>query len=255
MLRRTLFLHPDAPAAPAPPAVPPVTPERRADDFTTRMIAQHGTLDNAMRATATRMFEAEDRVAAVSAERDAFKAKVPGEGDLVIPKAEAKEFKKVVDLGMTPDDIVAAVKERDALKGKDSARTLADQGREAGTAHGFDPEATAAMVQAKGLHVEAKDVQTVEKGKTVTKKIYHVRPSADANAPLVPLTDFAAKLPAFEQRALKPTAAAPTPTGTEWPVHRPAAPEATDGKSIVDSYISKANAPKRQAPQPAAAAS
>ena len=99
---RSLCLSPDAPPATPPAAAPPaVPPERKVDDFTTRMVAQHGTLENALRATAMRLFTAEDSVASLTGQVDQYKAKLP-EGSLVLTKDAATTWGKLQDLQANP---------------------------------------------------------------------------------------------------------------------------------------------------------
>ncbi|HEV8178555.1 MAG TPA: hypothetical protein VGP44_12830, partial [Gemmatimonadales bacterium] len=209
MLRRTLFLHPDAPAQ-APPAIAPVTPERRADDFTARMIAEHGTIEHALRATAGRMFAAQDSLATVTGERDTLRAKLP-EGAVVLPKAEAETFATLKALG-TPAEITAKVKRADELETTVATTSAKEQARAVATAGQLDPEAFVDYALRVKLPMELRDVQTTEHGKTVTKKMPFVRNPADEKAAFVPVSDYVGSLPAHEQRALQASAPA-TPTG------------------------------------------
>lgn len=245
MFIRSHFRSPDV--ALAPPAIPPVTSERRADDFTARMIAEHGTVENALRAVATRMFAVQDSLATVTSERDTARGQLPKAGDLMLPKAEAAEYAKVVALNLKPDEIVAKVKQADDLQRKDSTRTLADTAKEAGKDHGYDQDGLAAMATAKGLHLEPKDVLVSENGKAITKKVWHVRPASDAAAQLVPVTDYVAKLPAFEQRALAATPVAPvTPVGSPWVPGQVPTPAGGNPNDFTGAYIARRNAPKAQ---------
>lgn len=231
---------------PALPAVPPASPERRADDFTTRMIAEHGSIENALRATATRMFAAQDSLATVTGERDTLSRRLP-EGSVVLPKAEAESFAKLQALG-TPAEIEAKVKKAGELEGTVAATALEKLAKDAAAAAQFDPDAFAAHAAAKGLYIELKDTPVIEAGKTVTKKVPHVRPAANAAAPLVPLTDYAGTLPAFEQRALKATAPV-APVGPEYPAQRPTQDSPSTGDKVGD-FLAKRNAAARSKPNP-----
>jgi hypothetical protein len=241
-LRRfSLFLSPDAPAgaaAPAPPAIPPATPERRADLYLDRLLQRHGTAEAALRAVSVEKFTAEDLVAAHEATIKDLRGKIPAEGSIVLPKAEAATFAALKALG-TPEEITAKVKRAGDLETTVAQSALDKLAREAATVSGLDPEAFAAHAAAKGLHIEMKDGQVVEKGKAVTKKLPHVRPADDEKAPLVALSEYTSKLPAYDQRALQAVATDPAPTGTAWPAgQQPTAPVTTSGDKVGD-YITK----------------
>lgn len=245
MLRRSLFLHPDAPAAapaaPAAPAQPAVPPARQLDDLTTRLIAQHGSVENALRQLVTQSITTDTTIADLRREVADFKAKLP-DGSIVLPKTEAENYAKVVALKLTPDEIVTGLKERDALKGETSKHALEKLARESAATAGLDPDAFAAHAQTQGLHIELKDVTVVEKGKSVVKKVPHVRPAADDKAALVPLSDYTTTLPAYDQRALKATAPAPTPTGVPFVEQRPTptgspSPDAQAADALIASTV------------------
>lgn len=250
MFIRSHFLHPDAPAAPAPPAIPPVTTEQKVNALTAQLLATHGTVENALRSLVLQSATTEQTIATLTAERDDLRAKLPKAGDVVIPKAEAVEYAKVAALNLKPDELVAKVKQADELQRKDSTRTLTDQARDAASAAGLDPEAFAALAQAKGLHIEMKDLQVLEKGKTVTKKVPHVRPAADDKAALVPVADYTKTLPAFEQRALQATVAPTTPVGSPWIPGQVPTPGSPVNSNATENYLNKRFAPR----QPAGAA-
>jgi hypothetical protein len=230
------------------------------------MIAQHGSVENALQQTAMRLFAAEDASATAERTITDLRGKLPGDGALVLPKAEAAEYAKVIALKLTPDQIVERVKKAGELEGTVAQTALEKLAREAATAAGLDPEAFAAHAAAKGLHIELKDTPVIEKGKTVTKKLPHVRPAADDKALLVALSEYTSKLPAYDQRALTATGApgAPAaPAGTPWPGgQQPSTPAASTGDRVGDYMAKLAERGKarpnplipRQAPQPAAAA-
>lgn len=211
---------------------------------------RHGTAESALRAVSAELFTVQDQVATLTTQLTEARGKIPAEGSVVLPKAEADNLAKIRALG-TVDEIVAGMKERGELKTQTAANALEKLAREAATALGFDPEAFADHAKTKGLHIEMRDAQVVEAGKTVTKKLPHVRPAADANAPLKVLSEYSAALPAHEQRALKPTAAAPPPTGTLHPVQSPPPPAGTTGDAVSD-YLTKRNALAAARPNPLA---
>ena len=236
---RSLCLSPDAPPAAAPPAVPPVSAERKADDFTTRMIAQHGTVENALRATAMRLFTAEDSAAGLTSQVDQYKAKLP-EGAIVLTKEAAAGWAKLQDLKLTPDQIIERVSKYPTLESSIAERDAEQLHRKAAPLAGLDPDAFADHAKTKKLHVELKPVTVVENGKSVTKEVPHVRPAADDKAPLVAASEYVGKLPAHEQRSLKPGPAATTPVGTPYPESRPTQ-TSESGKADVQSLLKSVN--------------
>ncbi len=243
----------DAGAAPgqaAPPAVPPPNPERRADDFTTRMIAQHGTVEHALRAVALRLFTAEDAAAGLTAQVDQYKARLP-EGAVVLLKAEAEKVATLKALG-TVEAIVAGMKERDTLRSTVTAAEQDTAFRALATAAQVDPEAFVALARAKGWVGELRDGPVVEHGKTVTKKIPHVRPASDEKAPFQPVGEVVKALAPHEQRAL---ALAPTgahsPGPTPHPAERPTPTTGTpSGDDEAGHFMAQAQAARDARPNP-----
>jgi hypothetical protein len=231
---------------PAPPAVPPASPERRADDFTTRMIAEHGTVENALRAVSMRYFAASDAQATAERAAAELRAKLP-DGSLVLPKAEAESFAKLQALG-TPAEIEAKVKKAGELEAAVATTTAKEQARAAALAGQVDPDAFVDYALRTKLPIELRDMAVVENGKTVTRKVPYVRNPADDKAAFVPLTDYMGTLPAHEQRALKPSGPALV-TGVEYPAQRPTSPTGTTVHPA-DEYLSR----RFPAKQPTAAA-
>jgi hypothetical protein len=226
---------------PAPPAVPPAA---RANDLVTRMVAEHGSIDNAVRVLALRAITAEDTAATLSGQVAALK--LP-EGARVLTKAEADAWTPVLTL--KPEEVVAGLKERDTLKAKDEQRTLGEQARMAAPLAALDPEAFEAYVRDKKLPIEMRDTQVNERGKTITKKMPFTRTPNDDKAAWQPLDQYVGTLPAFEQRALKATTAAGTAPATPapasatatWPASRASAPPAPAG-APVDEFITRRDA-------------
>lgn len=246
--RRVPCLSPDAPAgapAPAAPAVPPIS----VPALTAQLIAQHGSVDNALRHLVLESVTTADTVRAHERTIADLRAKVPADGAVVLPKAEAESLVKLKALG-TVDEIVAGMKERGELKAA-AEKALADQAhRSTAKAAGLDEDAFAAHALRESLETEMRDAQVVEAGKTVTKKVPFVRKAGDPKAPFVAASEYVTKLPAHEQRALKPTVTPTAPAPTPWPSGQQPTPDAP--VNPVDAYIARRNAP-RPPRQPAAA--
>lgn len=231
------------------PAKPAVPPERKVDDFTTRMIAQHGTIESALRATAMRLFTAEDSVSGLTAAVDQYKAKLP-DGSIVLTKEAAAGWTKLQDLKLTPDQIIERVQKYPTLESSIAERDAEQLYRQAAPLAGLDPDAFADHAKTKKLHVELRDATVKENGKDVTKKLPHVRPAADDKAPLVLATEYVGTLAAHEQRALKPGGpTTTTTTATPYPESRPTPAGGASGDAVKD-FIARRNQTAESRPNP-----
>ncbi len=250
MFIRSCFLSPDSDAAPAPPAIPP---ERKLDDLTTQLLAQHGTVKNALRHLIAQS-------TAHDAELAALRAKLPPEGAVVLTKDAAANWQKLQDLKLSPEQISQAVKERDDLKGSVARGEAEKAARSAAKVAGLDEDAFVAHALGAKLQTEIRDQTVTEHGKSVTKKVAFVRPEGDDKAPYKPISEYTGALPAYEQRALQATAPAPT-SGPAFIEQRPTAPTG-GGSDYTSDFLAKRNAraaarpnpflPKPVAPQPVA---
>jgi hypothetical protein len=255
MFIRSLFLSPDGDPA-------TVTPKPRVSSAET-FIARYGSAEAAV-AVLLQELDASNRTAEGHARViEEQKKQIPGADKVVLEKKDADELTAFRALKLAPEKITEVISERDTLKGTVAAAALAVQAREGASAAGLDPDGWAAHVARAGLVQEMRDVQVVDKGKTVTKKVPHVRPGNDEKAPFVPASDYVAKLPAYEQRALSATAVAPTPTTTAQPYPNqqptPASGSAGDkAGEFLNQFNERGKAKPnplihRPAPQPAAA--
>lgn len=241
MFIRSRFLSPEGDPA-------PTTPKPRISSAET-FIAKYGNAEAAV-TVALQDLEAANRTAEAHARViEEMKKQLPGADKAVLLKTDADELTAFRALKLAPEKLTEALTERDTLKGTVAAAALATQAREGATAGGLDPDGWAAHVAREGLVQEMRDVQVVEAGKTVTKKMPFVRKGSDDKAPMVAAAEYVGKLPTFEQRALKVTAAAPigTPAHAQQPT--PSTPQPPG--DLVGQYIQKRNTPR----QPAAAAS
>jgi hypothetical protein len=239
---------PGAPApAPAPPAVSPARTEQRASDLTTRMIAEYGSTDAALRAMSLRALAAEDEREAARRERDA--GKLP-DGAKVITKEEVAALAKLQVYG-TPDEIEKKLKRGAELETEMATTKVKASAREAATAAGLDPEAFEQYALDKKLPIEMRDTVVTTNGKRATVKLPYVRKPEDDKAPWTLATEYVATLPAFEQRALKATpgstsaSAAPAATSpaatTAYPPQARTPPTAGDGDAV-DAFIKQRDA-------------
>jgi hypothetical protein len=234
---RSLCLSPEA--ADPPAQKPRVT---SAETF----IARYGTAEAAV-AVLLQDLDASQRTAeAHSRALEEAKKQIPGAEKVVLEKKDADELAAYRALNLAPEKVTAVLTERDTLKGEVAKAALERLAKDAAAAAKLDPDAFAAHAATKGLYIELRDGTVTENGKPVQKKIPHVRPAADDKAPLVALSEYTGKLPAYEQRAL---AAAPSaPAGVPYLAQEPSS-HGTPG-SPAEAYLSKRFAPR----QPAAAA-
>lgn len=196
-----------APAVPvpAPPAIPPTPP---VDALTTRLIAQHGTVEHALRALVTASITTEQQIATVTRERDDLRAKLP-EGAVVLTKEAAANWQKLQDLKLTPDQIADAVKKLPEVEGRLTRHDREKEYRAVATAAGVDPDAFVEHAFRVNLATELRDITVTENGKQLVKKVPFVKVATDEKAQPAPFTGYMANLQPFEQRALKATTAAP----------------------------------------------
>lgn len=178
-----------------------------------RLLQRHGTAEAALAFMASQAITQEDTIEQRDRTISELRAKVPAEGAVVLPKAEAEALAKLKALG-TVDEIVAGMKERGDLKTTVSRTEAERTARTAAKASGLDEDAFVAHALRESLHIEMRDTQVEDAGKTVTKKLPFVRPGADATAPLKAIAEYTGALPAHDQRALK--AAATSPAGVPY---------------------------------------
>lgn len=253
MLFRSRCLSPDNDPAPATPAAP-----SKVTGIVDRYIARYGNAESALRALAEENFALQATTDGHASALAEMRKQIPAAGSVVLTGDDAKTYQAFKALNLAPDKLTAALTERDALKGTVASAERAVHARAAAVAAGLDPDAFIDHVGLKGLVIEMRDVSVTEKGKAVTKKLPFVRPGSDEKALFVAASEYVAKLPAHEQRALAATAAAPT--GTPAHAQQPTPSGGTPPGDPVTDYLTKRNAlaaarPNPLAPrQPAAAA-
>lgn len=255
--------------APARPAVPPVSAERRQQSLVDRLIARHGDANAALAYLATVNITQEDTIERLSRENKDYAERLP-EGSVVISAAEAKNLAKLKALG-TVDEIVSGMTEFKTLKAEKAEAEAKGAAKNLAKIAGADEDAFAEHYTGKKLKGEVRNVETVEHGKKVTKGMLYVQ--AGANEPYVAWSDYLAKLPAHEQRALTPSSqpapvgGPPASSGVAYPVTPAAAP--VGGGDPVADYMNRRNtqraaasrnplrpqAPQHPTPAPAGAAS
>lgn len=240
-LFRSLYLSPEG-----DPAL--VAPTRRVTSMDTFM-ARFGTPEAAVSAALQDLDAVQRTLDTTKNLLDETKLKVPGAGKVVLEQKDADELTAFRALKLDAKDITKAIAERDTLKGTVAAADLAVHARAGAGAAGLDPDGWSDHVARVGLVQEMRDVTTTEKGKSVTKKMPFVRPANDDKAVFAPASEYVAKLPAHEQRALAATAAPTAPTLVLAHAQQPT-PTASQQTDPTSAYIARRNAPK---PQPAAA--
>lgn len=228
-------------------------PASRAATAVERMIAKHGSAEAALSVVMAQNIAYSDQAESDAATIADLKKQLPGKDAVVLTGERAKAFNAFEALKLTPEQVSETVKERDTLRGTVKLHDLEKLVREGAPALGFDPDAVADLVTSKGLHAELREVEIeVEKnGKKEKQKVKapFVRPAAEEKAQLVSLAEYAQKLPAFEQRALKavPTQQTTTAQGVPWPVQRPADKTPAGGNDGLLKQFQKA---RDQVPNP-----
>lgn len=159
-----------------------------------RMVARQGSGEAAVVQLLTENKEYRDQI------RD-LRAKVPGEGAVVLSKADAAEWESFKKLGKA-EEVAKLVKEHPVLVEFKTSRERTDTVREAARLAGYEPDVLVDIVAARNLSVEVKTEkvkQKNEKGEEITATVMvpYVKPSSSADA--VPLTDYAkAHLTSYE---------------------------------------------------------
>lgn len=119
--------------------------------------------------------------------------RVPPDGAVVLSAADAKAWEAYRALGK-PDEVKTKLEQGE--KDASEAATLRDttQTAEMGAALGWKPDVLRELKQAKGVHLEMREVEVdgtgANAGKKVKAKVPHARPADKADAPLVPLEEY-----------------------------------------------------------------
>lgn len=250
-MRFPLFLEQAASdgGGPARPAVPPANPQQRASSLADRLIARHGTAEAALSFLATQNITLEDTIDGLRRENGDLKGRVPGEGAMVLDKAAAANWTKLQDLKLTPDQLVAAVGERDTLKTERAAADRRKAYRDAAPAAGLDPDAFEAIGMREELTVEMRGVDVTEHGKTVKRQMPFIKTKGD-KATFQSASDYLASLPAHDQRALKPSGAPVPPTGAVTYVRQSPAPSNDKVADPVTAFAQRRNQTDAAKPHP-----
>lgn len=104
-----------------------------------------------------------------------------------------KRWETLKDVTLKPDEITAALKERDELKVKVEDAEKDAQVAEAAEALSWKPGVLKRLVKSEGLHLEWREVERPKKDDpkgTEKVRMAHVRPAADERAELKPLDKY-----------------------------------------------------------------
>lgn len=197
-------------------AKPEETPARRANTLLDALIRRHGSPEAALAVLSAQNVTLEDENTRLTQTVAQQRKQIPDpEKFVVLPKERVETLNAFETHKVKPEDVGKLIADNAELKRKDHVHGIEALAKKGAPAIGFDPEATLDLVTGKGLHLELREVEVeVEKGGKKVKERREapfVRPASDERAALEPLAEFAKKLPAFEQRALK--AQAPAPEG------------------------------------------
>lgn len=122
----------------------------------------------------------------------------PKDGSVVLDGDQAKAWKALVELKLTPEQLSAlptTVKEHGEMKGKLAGLDHAERMGKIATAAGFDPKVLGDLTTQHGLHVELREVTVKDEttGNSEVQALPHFRKASDANAPLERLDTAAAE--------------------------------------------------------------
>jgi hypothetical protein len=147
------------------------------------LIDRHGTQDAALRTLLAENYSLRD------ANRD-LKAKVPGEGTVVLQGDDAKDWNSYRELGKV-SDLRKAVSERDQFQNEAEAFRRAESYAEAATLSGMNPKAFRRLAEQEKLRLETKEIRGADGKLTPT---VHVKGTDDKGAEtLTPIDEYAEK--------------------------------------------------------------
>lgn len=112
-----------AAAAATTPAPQVVVGRKETDAFILRLIAKHGSTENALTQLAGEQLRYRKRAQNAETERDTFKVKVPAAGSVVLSGDEAKAYEAIKKLGVALDKVPEMHTALKDLQSKDSTHT------------------------------------------------------------------------------------------------------------------------------------
>ncbi len=152
---------PAAPAAPAAPVAVVVTSQER-DDFVTRLIGQHGSVNAALLKIAGEQLRYRKRAQAAEARLTELQDKLPTADAVVLTGAEAKAYNDLKAKGVTLDKVPARLATLGELEVKHTASTRAnDLKSAAGTK--YDKKVLATLLGATPLEFQTVNVMKEDK--------------------------------------------------------------------------------------------
>lgn len=135
-------------------------------------------------------------------EKPALEAKLPKEGEVIVPKEKVEVLEKYEALGK-PEELKTVVSERDELREKDAARTRQDAFRAATKALGWPEETVATLLDMRSLDGAAVEVKTEKDGKGEDVQVPYVTLAGDDQKPQK-FADFASSTPQLKGLRVEP---------------------------------------------------
>jgi len=258
-----------APAAPAPalatPAAPPAPPAQvtgqEVDEFAAQMRARYG--EGWARVIARENIELSRERNAERERRTNLEQRVAA--GALLEGETLERWKKLTKLGKTPEEITALLAEYPKLETKVRTAELNEVLDASAPGIGWvNAAAVRAAVAREGLHIEKREEEIEQRdarGKVTGKvkvTVPYARPLADDKAALVRLDQVESLKPfhaAFTQGPAAPVAvpgvaAAPAPTGVQWPTTPSPAAPAPGAVDPVGAFIENRNAKAAARPDP-----
>lgn len=154
--------------------------------------------------------------------RDELAKAKPADGTVVLTAEEAKRWEALQKIEGDPADIAKRLERGAQAETELTEFRSRELDREAAEAVGYKATVLSDLRKTKGLAMEMRDAVVEEKGKKVTKKLPHVRPSADEKAQWTPLREYAETqlkdyLPALAAEGSGPDSGRTAPS---WPPQR-----------------------------------
>lgn len=122
--------------------------------------------------------------------RKEVKGLAPSEGAQTLTKDEATIYQALKALNLTPEQITAALSERDTLKGKVEGMLRDASFSEAAEALNYKSKVLADLLRSRGMEVEMREVEVEENGAKSKRRTPYGKLTSEAADKFTPLQDY-----------------------------------------------------------------
>lgn len=226
---------------PTPPVAPPPSPmpappgmsnatEHRVSALGNRLLAQYGTLENALAQLSQQLVQWSDAYAGLERTHNDLRARVPADGAVVIPKEQKPLWDAVVALNTDAAGLQKIAKEHGEWGTERTTNMRGSTHQHAAAVYRWNAEVLGAELERRGMDVEMRATQVSDgRGGFQQQNLPYVRKRGDAAAAWEPLAPFVGRefSPAYQQ-ALQVAAGQPgqPPVAGQPPAPVPGAPPA-----------------------------